>query len=74
MVILSNLICVFINFFDINDIYDFIEILVIGMWGGALTSYIYVKFWKKWTTLGNSKNDDDEKSILYLKKEEKDID
>jgi hypothetical protein len=78
MVILSNLylniIYVIINFFDINDICDLIEIVFIGMWGGVLTSYIYFRFWKKWTTLGNGKENDNKKSILYFKKEEKDID
>jgi hypothetical protein len=41
---------------------------------GALTSYIYYRFWKKWTTLGDSKEDNNKKSVLYFKKEDKNID
>ena len=77
MIILSildlNILDLILNFFDI---YDFIEIIFLGFGMGALTSYIYYRFWKKWTTLGNSEEDNNEKSVLFclLQKEDKYID
>lgn len=78
MIVLSildlNILDVIFNFFDKKDIYDFIEIIFLGFGMGALTSYIYYRFWKKWTTLGDSKEDNNKKSVLYFKKEDKNID
>jgi len=78
MIILSildlNLLDLILNFFDENDIYDFIEIIFLGFGMGVLTYYIYIRFLQKWITLGNSKEDNNKKSVLYFKKEEKDID